>query len=77
MPDSSKWPVDFFDAVAALLASEIAPLSAQTQAMTPSLLQQYQWKLVSAQYVDATETRERVPMDEDIYMARTGQPTQY
>ena len=74
--DVARWPVDFKDAVAALIAAEIAPLSAQTQAMTPSLVQLYQWRLTAAQNVDSTETNERVPMDTDIYMARSGKATQ-
>ncbi len=70
--DASKWPVDFADAVSSLLAATLAPLNAQTQAMTPSLIQLYHLSLQQAQNSDATETTERVPMDEDIYMARMG-----
>ena len=75
--DPDKWPADFKEAVCAKVASKIAPLSAQTQAMTPSLIQLYQYWLTQAQGIDSTETSERVPMDEDIYMARTGQATQH
>ncbi len=74
--DAANWPYDFADAVSALLAATIAPLAAQTQAMTPSLIQLYQLSLTQAQNSDATETTERVPLDEDIYMARTGTRTQ-
>jgi len=74
--DTEKWPLDFADAVSALLAAHLAPLNAQTQAMTPSLIQLYQLSLTQAQNSDATETTERVPLDEDIYMARMGARTQ-
>ena len=70
--DASKWPLDFADAVSSLLAAHLAPLIAQTQAMTPSLIQLYNLSLQQAQNSDSTETTERVPLDEDIYMARMG-----
>lgn len=70
--DPDDWPPDFRAAVATLLAATIAPLAAQTQAMTPSLIQLYHVKLEQAQYSDSQETMERVPLPEDIYMARAG-----
>ena len=74
--DAEKWPLDFADAVSSLLAATLAPLAAQTQAMTPSLIQLYNLSLTQAQNSDSTETTERVPLDEDIYMARQGVRTQ-
>lgn len=68
----SNWPTDFADAVAARLAAEIANLSAQTMSMTPQLIQLYQLSLAQAQAIDATETTERVPLDESILAARSG-----
>lgn len=70
--DPANWPTDFADAVAARIAAEIANLSAQTMSMTPNLIQLYQLSLAQAQAVDATETTERVPLDESILAARAG-----
>jgi len=70
--EPANWPTDFADAVAARIAAEIANLSAQTMTMTPGLIQLYQLSLAQAQAVDATETTERVPLDESILHARSG-----
>ena len=40
--------------------------------MTPGLMQLYQLSLTQAQSVDATETTERVPLDESVLIARAG-----
>lgn len=69
----ANWPDDFADAVSCRIAADIANLSAQTASMTAGLLQMYQLALAQAQAVDATETTERVPMDESIIAAREGQ----
>lgn len=69
----STWPADFCDAVACRIAMEIAPLSAQTVALTPQLAQLYQLALATAQASDARETTERVPLDVNIYAARAGE----
>ena len=69
----ADWPDDFADAVACRIAAEIANLSAQTASMTPGLLQMAQLSLAQAQAIDATETTERVPMDESIIAAREAQ----
>lgn len=68
----ANWPNDFADAVAARIAAEIANLSAQTMSMTPNLIQLHQLSLAQAQAADATETTERVPLDESILAAREG-----
>lgn len=68
--DPANWPTDFADAVAARIAAEIANLSAQTMSMTPGLIQLYQLSLAQAQAIDATETTERVPLDESILRGR-------
>ena len=70
--DPADWPTDFADAVAARIAAEIANLSAQTMSMTPGLIQLYQLSLAQAQSIDATETTERVPLDESILRTREG-----
>lgn len=70
--DPQLWPPDFTDAVSCLIAFEIASLSAQTMSMTPGLMQLYQVALAQAQSVDATETSERVPLDESVLIARAG-----
>lgn len=70
--DPSVWPPDFADAVAARIAAEIANLSAQTMSMTSGLVQLYQLSLAQAQAIDATETTERVPLDESILAGRSG-----
>lgn len=70
--DPADWPTDFADAVAARIAAEIANLSAQTMSMTPGLIQLYQLSLAQAQAIDATETTERVPLDESILRTREG-----
>jgi len=70
--DPANWPTDFADAVASRVAAEIASLSAQTMSMTPNLIQLYQLALAQAQAIDATETTERVPLDESILMGRSG-----
>lgn len=66
------WPPDFADAVAWRIALEIAPLSAQTMAMTPQLMQGYNLALANAQAVDARECMERVPLYWNILLARGG-----
>jgi len=66
------WPPDFCDAVACRIAVEISPLSAQTMAMTPQLMQLYQLSLATAQAADARESAERVPLDQNILLARAG-----
>lgn len=68
----SQWPADFADAVSWRIAVEIAPLSAQTMAMTPQLIQGYNLALANAQANDARECMERVPLDINILMARAG-----
>lgn len=70
--DCENWPDDFADAVAGHIAAQIANLSTQTMSMTPGLLQMAQLALAQAQAVDATETTERVPLDESILLARGG-----
>ena len=72
MLDPQDWPPDFTDAVSCRIAFEIASLSAQTMSMTPGLMQLYQLSLTQAQSVDATETTERVPLDESVLIARAG-----
>lgn len=68
----SDWPPDFFDAVACNLATKIAPLSTQTMALTPQLVQLYNVALANAQATDARENFERVPHDWNIMAARGG-----
>lgn len=68
----ADWPEDFADAVSCRIAAEIATLSAQSPNMTAGLLQMSQLSLAQAQAVDATETTERVPMDESILASRGG-----
>lgn len=65
-----EWPPDFADAVACRIAMEIAPLSAQTMALTPQLTQMYNLALGHAQAADAHEVCERVPHDVNIMAAR-------
>lgn len=67
-----EWPPDFADAVACRVACETAPLSTQTMALTPQLMQLYQVSLATAQATDARENAERVPRDIDIWAARGG-----
>lgn len=67
------WPPDFCDAVACRIAQEIAPLSAQAVSLAPQLAQFYQLALATAQATDAREIAERVPLDHNILLARTGQ----
>lgn len=66
------WPPDFVDVVAARIATEIAPLSAQTMSMTPMLVNLYEVRMKEAQAVDAREGAERVPLDQNILLARAG-----
>lgn len=67
-----SWPDDFCDALAARIAVEIAPLSAQTSSMTGQLMQLAQLALANAQATDARECAERVPLDYNILMSRAG-----
>lgn len=71
-PECENWPDDFSEAVACHVAAQIATLSTQTPSMAPALLQMAQLALAQAQAVDASETTERVPLDETILMAREG-----
>lgn len=64
------WPPDFADAVACLIATQIAALSAEKAGLVPHLLQYYQLALTQAQLSDARENTERVPLDSSIYAAR-------
>lgn len=66
------WPPDFADAVACRIAMEIAPLSAQTMALTPQLVQMYNLALGHAQGNDSRENCERVPRDVNILESRAG-----
>lgn len=66
------WPPDFCDAVAARIALEIAPLSTQSVGLVPQLAQFWQLSLATAQAADARESAERVPLDENILLARSG-----
>ncbi len=70
--DPARWPTDFADAVACRIAAEIAALSAQSAGMTAGLIRLYQLSLAQAQAVDATETTERVPLDESLLAGREG-----
>lgn len=70
------WPPDFADAVATRIAQEIAPLSAQSMALIPQLVQQYQLSLSIAQASDAREKTGYVPFDNSFVAARSQSQTQ-
>lgn len=67
-----QWPADFCNVVAARIAWEIAPLSAQTMSMAGQLYQSYVMIMAEAQATDARESSERVPLDHNILLARAG-----
>lgn len=70
--EPEDWPPDFCDAVACRIACEIAPLSTQSMAIAPQLMQLYQLSLATAQATDSRENAERVPRDIDIWSSRGG-----
>lgn len=71
--EPGDWPGDFTDAVACLIACEIAALSAEKMSLVPVLTQKYQLALAQAQIADARENTERVPLNQSLFAARQGQ----
>lgn len=68
--DPADWPPDFADAVACMLAAQIAALSAEKTSMVAPLLNFHQLALAQAQLADARENAERVDLPSSIYEAR-------
>lgn len=67
--DPEDWPPAFLDAVACRIAMEIAALAAQDAQASMRLVAMYERALGIAQQIDATETRQRIPLDFSIYAA--------
>lgn len=67
-----SYTADFADALSKRIAVEIAGLSTQNMGILPQLMQAYQLSLAAAQATDARETAERVPLDYNILLSRTG-----